>query len=413
MKKKIIIISLIVLGVIGLGIGGFFLVKNFNNKPEEVKEEKKEEEKKVVSSLYIDINPSIRIDLDKDMKVINIVAINDDAKDIIYKDYKDKDLDFVLRKVTDNVINSSLVVEKQIVLLIGSKDDIDINNISKMITDDFSKQDIHSTILVQEINDAATEIASKYNISITKASFIEQKLQGKGELEELADSSINTLYEKFLLQDEEPKQEEKKEEPKQEETKKNTGGNSGNSGNSGTVAYSCTPPSDLKSTEWCNWNIKRPQSCEYSYPLKKSYTELEKIAHSALGFSENDIVTGGAHPKVHSGASYCESYYAEMKYQDTMYYIELDSVTGEVLSKSQKTITYAITEEQAKQMAIAYWKINAEDIDTIWVSNGTDGKPNGPGTYIRFQVNMQMKDGKKYSVDYDATTGQYVSSRSW
>ena len=74
MKKKIFISAIVCLIII-IGIIGFI---NWNNR--------------IVSTITLDINPSLRINIMKNGKVKNVVAINDDAKDIIKYNYTNKTL---------------------------------------------------------------------------------------------------------------------------------------------------------------------------------------------------------------------------------------------------------------------------------------------------------------------------------
>ena len=71
MKKVLLIVSVIV--VITIGVIGFILYNN-----------------RTVSTITLDINPSIEINLNKDNKVKSVVALNDDAKDIVDRDFKGK-----------------------------------------------------------------------------------------------------------------------------------------------------------------------------------------------------------------------------------------------------------------------------------------------------------------------------------
>ena len=85
MKKKIII-GVSVLVVIILGIITFLLL----NKKEKVKKSIEKFDDVTMYTITLDINPSIKIELNKDKKVINVTALNDDAKEVINEDFKEK-----------------------------------------------------------------------------------------------------------------------------------------------------------------------------------------------------------------------------------------------------------------------------------------------------------------------------------
>lgn len=76
--KKNIIIGVSVLVVIIIGIVTFLLL----NRKEKVKEPTTKFDEVAIYTITLDINPSIKIELNKDKKVINVTALNDDAKEI-------------------------------------------------------------------------------------------------------------------------------------------------------------------------------------------------------------------------------------------------------------------------------------------------------------------------------------------
>ena len=112
-KKQIIIISLAVVLLIGFLIGGSLLIKNKTT--EQNKNEDTDE--KVASTITLDINPSIKLELDKDEYVINVISLNNSTKAIIEGDYKGKKLNEAIEKITNNLINKGYAEEKLIILV--------------------------------------------------------------------------------------------------------------------------------------------------------------------------------------------------------------------------------------------------------------------------------------------------------
>ena len=78
MKKKIII-SIIICLIIVIGLISYNIWDN-----------------RVVSIITLDINPSIEIKLNRKEKVVSVVALNSDAKEVISNDLKGKKLDKAL-----------------------------------------------------------------------------------------------------------------------------------------------------------------------------------------------------------------------------------------------------------------------------------------------------------------------------
>lgn len=72
-KKKIVILTIVLLAIL-IVIGGVIAILNTKGRNELYNT--------VVSVITLDINPSIKLELDKDNKVINMIALNEDAKKI-------------------------------------------------------------------------------------------------------------------------------------------------------------------------------------------------------------------------------------------------------------------------------------------------------------------------------------------
>lgn len=69
------------------------------------KEEKNEKhfDEVITSYVILDINPSIKIELNKDMMVVNVTAWNDDAKEIINNDFKEKTFEEEISILTNSL----------------------------------------------------------------------------------------------------------------------------------------------------------------------------------------------------------------------------------------------------------------------------------------------------------------------
>ena len=93
MKKKFVIGVLLVLII--SGVLGFLLWNN-----------------RTVSSIILDINPSVKINLNKKGIVKNVKALNEDAKGIITKDLKNISLEDTLDKLTTNLLEKEYIDDK-------------------------------------------------------------------------------------------------------------------------------------------------------------------------------------------------------------------------------------------------------------------------------------------------------------
>ncbi len=178
MNKKIIIIGLTLLL---FGICSFILWDN-----------------RVVSTITLEINPSIEIRLNKSDKVINVVPLNEDAKEVIKGNFLGKNLDTVLEVITDNVIANGYVAEDEIPILLYSTGHIDSGVVTDNLTKKFEDKQIHATItIIEEVTKEDRELANKYNLSVVKAAYINEILQNNANLnvENLTNKQIRELRE--------------------------------------------------------------------------------------------------------------------------------------------------------------------------------------------------------------------------
>lgn len=178
MRKKFIIPIIILI----IGIVSFIIINN----------------NKVVSIITLDINPSIEIKLNNKDKVIKIVALNNDAKEIIESKFKGQPLDKTIESITNNIINKGYTDEKEIEIIIYSEGKINNNKIETIIKDNFDKKEIPVGIIkVEKITKEDKELAKKYNISPAKISYIKTitKENENVSLDDLATKSVNELKE--------------------------------------------------------------------------------------------------------------------------------------------------------------------------------------------------------------------------
>lgn len=154
MKKKIII---------PIGIVALFLVIGFiifdNNK--------------IVSTITLDINPSVQINLTKNKKVKNVMELNDDAKEIVIKEYNNKSLDEAFELLITKLIDKGYTKDKNIDVIVYAEGDISSEDVASKVEFNFGKEDIHTEVIV--INTISAEdkkLAEKYDISPAKMVYI-------------------------------------------------------------------------------------------------------------------------------------------------------------------------------------------------------------------------------------------------
>ena len=183
MKKKVIIPIIAVVLVLIIGVVSFVIINN----------------NKIVSTITLDINPSIEINLNKNEKVINVIALNDDAKDIIDDNFKGKNIEETLNTITDNLVEKGYANEGDLLEVILYTDGIiSDKEFEEKLTKAFREKRISPDIIVVEnVTEEDEELAKKYNISPAKVSYIKSiiKENENVNLEDLVNKSVNELKE--------------------------------------------------------------------------------------------------------------------------------------------------------------------------------------------------------------------------
>ncbi|MBR1416767.1 MAG: hypothetical protein IJ572_03000 [Bacilli bacterium] len=181
MKKKIII-SIIVCVVLVIGIIGFIFWNN-----------------RTVSTITLDINPSIEINLDRNEKVKNIKALNDDAEEIISDNLKGKSLDDTFEILITNLVEKGYVNKEDnldVVLYVDGK--ITNKIVSEKIEFEFGKKEIHTEIItIDNVTKEDENLAKKYNVSPAKIAYIKTIVKENESInvEDLANKSVSELNE--------------------------------------------------------------------------------------------------------------------------------------------------------------------------------------------------------------------------
>ena len=178
MKKKILFFSFLVLIIIA-GFVLFFVFKN-----------------KTVSTIYLDINPSIKIELTRDEKIKKITPLNDDAKKVVNNSLINKSLEYALKTITYKIIENDFIENNSVVVLLYSTGTIKNENIQNTIKKEFTEKNFFAQIIVVDsISSEDEELAKKYNITPSKAAYINSILKEneKINVEYLKEKSVKEL----------------------------------------------------------------------------------------------------------------------------------------------------------------------------------------------------------------------------
>ena len=155
----------------------------------------------IAATICLDVNPSIEIQINKEEKVLNVIANNEDANKIIGDmDFKGSDL-----KVTVNALIGSLVrngyineIANSILISVNDADPNEAQSLEERLMKEISSIIDNGSILYQKVDsldDDINKIAEKYDITLGKAQLVKEIVQTNNlyKYEDLTSLSINEL----------------------------------------------------------------------------------------------------------------------------------------------------------------------------------------------------------------------------
>lgn len=391
MKKKIIIgVSILVILIISVVL--FFLL----NKKENTNQPIEKFDDVAIYTITLDINPSIKIELNKDKKVINVIALNDDAKEIINEDFKGKTFEEEIEILSVNLNNKHLLEDATIIV---SSENIDEEELKSVINNSFQTKSITYDLIIPKITETAKGNASKYNISEGKAAYLESIINENPKLniEDIATSSVKEIYDKIKT-------------IKEEENKNNKP-------NDNTISQNKVKPSvgrptnaQDKSGAWCTYNSNKAFNDTFNYPEMIGNNRATEIGQNYVKSTDSAFIkTSGAEPIDDIRGSYCRLYKYHANTDLKKYYVYIDSVTGSIVdTKIEEIPKPSITETEAIEMGINYFNItdtsNCRVQPQAYYSEAYQGK-------MTYSFAAEC-NSISYSVVIDATTGELFNART-
>jgi len=339
MKNKKLIILIIVMVVILLitSVFGIVYFKKLN---------------KIVTTITLDINPSIEMGLNYKNEVVKINGLNEDGKKILNSEnFKGDDLEDAIEEITEIVIEKGYITEENNYILINVSGNDMKSEVSNLINKEFKEENVNCNVIFQEINTESKEMAEKYGISESKASYIESIIKENNDLtfEELKDKSINEIN-KFIETKEEVKQEEenkKQEEQKKEENKQNTSTNNGSNSNNLNNTTSNKNNSTTSSA-----NKGSTKKCE-KVTINFENDDITKMVFDKLGL-DFEMKNWYNYQTVASIYNNICAYETKIIYNKTMYKFYYNVTDGSLVHQEQ-TSWLAGNREDVEEIVIKYF----------------------------------------------------------
>lgn len=153
-----------------------------------------------VSTVSLDVNPSVEIALSKNEQVLDVVPLNDDGKTILGDmNFKNSDLEVTVNALIGSMLKNGYLtnISNSVLVSVDGKDAAQLQKKLSAEIDAFLKQaGIDGSVLSQVVEDKeAQKLADKYGLSVGKAQFIRQLIAANPRLsaDELAKLTVHEL----------------------------------------------------------------------------------------------------------------------------------------------------------------------------------------------------------------------------
>lgn len=385
-KKTILTISVVLLAIIIVASATYAIMRNKTNK------EPKELVTEVASIIYLDINPSIKIELDKNNKVIKVTPLNEDAKKIINDNYEGKEITETIKLIKTSLEKEGFL-KTDTTILLNTSGQIKEDTVKTILVTNLNT----TTVIIPKITESSKEFAKKYNITESKAAYIEETIKQNNNLtvEDLKDKSVNEIT--------------KAAEEKTTTTTTTTKVSTSKNNKSTTTKKQVSVPSNATDTSgvWCTYNKNKPSTSRFDYPEDIGMDKARNYALNSLNKTMSDFTNTLVSRIDDKRSSYCRSYKVTLITKDTKYFVYIDSVTGKTISNNTEKIPAPkVSENQAEEIGLKYFNLNRNEckiVEAYYSYN--NGK-------MRYTFNAQC-NGKYYSLHIDATTGATSDPTTW
>ena len=159
---------------------------------------------KVVSTVSLDVNPSVELRVNRQERVLEALALNADAQEILGDmDLKGSDLNVAVNAVIGAMVRSGYITEmsNSILISVDSEDDASAKALQEKLTVEVSRllntQNFAGAVLSQTVEpeEELKSRAEQYNITLGKASLIDQIVREEEQysFEDMAELTIHQL----------------------------------------------------------------------------------------------------------------------------------------------------------------------------------------------------------------------------
>lgn len=158
---------------------------------------------RISTTLFLDVNPSVEINLNKDDRVVNVEPLNEDGKTIIgTMDFRNSDLEVTVNALIGSMLRNGYLsdIKNSILVSVENNDQAKAEALQKQLSEEIDKllkgDNMDGAVITQSISDdpETAKMAKEYNISRGKARYIQKIINNTTHsFDELAKLNINDL----------------------------------------------------------------------------------------------------------------------------------------------------------------------------------------------------------------------------
>ncbi len=355
---------------------------------------------KLDSIVDIDVNPSIEMLVNKNSKVLEVNALNEDAEKVLDgMEFKNIDIKIATNAIVGSIVKNGYMSNEDagVLITVVNANDKRANELKEKIAADvketLEENNVDASIIKQIVvqNEELKNIAKENNVSVGKAALIRDLAENKKDLDvkEASKKPVKDLV-KIVLEDAKVENAEKVE-MELDDGKYEIKFSKGNK----KFEYEL----NKETGEILSKEVEEKENKRAPESIKIAEEEAREIALKDSG--ENDVK--GIEIELENG-----KYEVEFIGKDGREYsYEIGAANGNILSKkiddkkvnknSDKKETKKITEEEAKEIALK--DSGEKDVNDLEIEL-EDGK---------YEVEFTGKDGREYSYEISSATGKILS----
>ncbi len=181
MKKSIISVVLMLIVFVGISI----LI--YNNRSSN----------NINYMFTLDINPSIKVNVDSEDNIVDIKLLNKNAKDVFDEDIlKGEKLDIAIKTISEELEKNNYIDKERVIIILNVSEETKKDTIVDLLKEYFGSKTNNVEIIIPELSEEAKKHSIRYKITEAKAAYILKLLESNNKLKiaDLVNRPVDEIY---------------------------------------------------------------------------------------------------------------------------------------------------------------------------------------------------------------------------